>query len=217
MSERGKKGFSLYQGCEACYIALSSSPEISAGQGQTGPSPICLKSSECVSNMRSVPWLSGLKATTMKTGAARKLSQRHSCGCCGYCCSLSCAKAAPASAGLPLQLLPVGWCGNLHCHQVWGRQVFSSHLNPPAVPAQQWLKMMRAWMNLSAPSLPQQDPLITSLCCTSVKTVYLFSFFQAVQFLLVICWGQSFPPTLKLCPFASVEKHKTPFSPLLLP
>lgn len=75
MSERGKKGFSLCQGCEAWHMALSSSPEISTGEGQTDPSPTCLKSSECVGNMRSVPWLSGLKATTVKTGAARKLSQ----------------------------------------------------------------------------------------------------------------------------------------------
>lgn len=69
----------------------------------------------------------------------------------------------------------------------------------------------------SACSLPQQDPFFTSLCCTSVKAVYLFSFFQAVQFLPVICQGKSFPPTLKLSPFASVEKKQPPFSPLLLP
>lgn len=184
----------MYQGCEACFIALSSSPEISDGEGQTGPSPTCLRSSQPVGNMRSVPRLSGLKATTVKTVTARKLSQQHSC-----------AKVAPAFAGLPVQLL---WdavetftatsCGT-------GRSPLSTQI-PPALPAEQWLKGRRTWRNPSAHSLPQQDPFITSLCCTSVKAVYLFSLFQAVQFLPVICSGQCFPPTLKLCPFASVEK-----------
>lgn len=38
------------------------------------PLPPALKA-QCVGNMRSVPWLFGLKATTVKTGTARKLSQ----------------------------------------------------------------------------------------------------------------------------------------------
>lgn len=147
----------------------------------------------------------------MESGAARKLSQWHSCGCCGYCCSLSCAKAAPASAGLPLQLLPVGWCGNFHCHQVWGRQVFSSHPNSSSTTCTAVAEGDEGLDEPQCTLLAQQDPLITTLCCTSVKTVYLFSFFHAVQFLPVTCWGKSFPPTLKLWPFASVEKHNLLF------
>lgn len=101
----------------------------------------------------------------------------------------------------------MGWCGNLHCYQVWGRQVSSSHPNPSSTTCTAVAEEKGA----SAPSLLQQDPLITSLCCTLVKDVYSFSFFQAEPFLPVICWGQSFPPTLKLCSIASVEKNNILF------
>lgn len=67
-------------------------------------------------------------------------------------------------------------------------------------------------MNPSIPSSPQQDPSVTSLCCTLIKAVYLFGFFQAVQFLLVFSWGPSFPPTLKLGHSASAAKTPSFFS-----
>lgn len=117
-----------------------------------------------------------------------------------------CQRSTSASAGLSLQLLL--WDGvETFPATRWGAARSLPTQIPPTLPAQQWLKGRKAGMNPSAPSLQQQDSLITSLCCTSVNAVFLFSFFQAVQFLPDICWGQSFPPTLKLCPFASVENN----------
>lgn len=70
-------------------------------------------------------------------------------------------------------------------------------------------------MNPSLPSSRQQDPSITILCHILIKAVYLFVvlfFFQSVQLLPVICWGPSFPPTLKLGHSASDAKTPSFFS-----